>query len=166
MAIIDAMMIRVGSERYLVPTVSIEHSFRPTNGAVTTVAGRGEMVRLRDELLRIVRLHDLFHVTDAIEDPHDALMVVVEGEGRRSAVMADEILGQQQIVIKSLGQGIGNIPGVSGGAILGDGRVGLILDVAGVLEIADRPTDVELLTDDRSTRTVSETSPVTAAPAD
>ena len=69
-------------------------------------------------------------------DPHDALFICIEGEGRRCALMVDELLGQQQVVIKSLGQSMGHIPGVSGGSILGDGCVGLILDAGGLLKLA------------------------------
>ena len=136
MAITDAMLLRVGGEHYLLPTASIEHSFRPTDGAVSSVAGRGEMVMLRGDLLPVFRMHELFNVKDANTDPHDALFICIEGEGKRCALMVDELLGQQQVVIKSLGQSMGQIPGVSGGSILGDGCVGLILDAGGLLKLA------------------------------
>lgn len=137
MAITDSMVIRVGHERYLLPTVSIERSFRPKAGMVSTVVGRGEVVMLRGELLPVFRLHELYNVTDAVTDSNEALLIIVEGEGRRCALMVDELLDQQQVVIKSLGEGLKNIPGISGGAILGDGRVGLILDASGLLELAN-----------------------------
>jgi two-component system chemotaxis sensor kinase CheA len=136
MAITDAMLLRVGEEHYLLPTASIEHSFRPTDGAVSSVAGRGEMVMLRGDLLPVFRMHELFNVKGANTNPHDALFICIEGEGRRCALMVDELLGQQQVVIKSLGQSMGQIPGVSGGSILGDGCVGLILDAGGLLKLA------------------------------
>ncbi len=136
MAITDGMLVRVGQERYLLPTVSIALSFRPTPGAVTTVTGRGEMVSLRGDLMPVFRLHELFGVVGAASNPCDGLLIVVEAEGKRAALMVDEQLGQQQVVIKSLGQSFGNLPGVSGGAILGDGRVGLILDVGGIVRLA------------------------------
>ena len=87
------------------------------------------MVLLRDDLMPIVRLHRLFGVPHAIEDPTHALLVVVGTGDRRCALLVDELLGQQQVVAKPLGEGVGRVKGVSGGAILGDGRVGLILDV-------------------------------------
>jgi len=136
MAITDAMLLRVGAEHYLLPTASIEHSFRPTADVVSTVAGRGEMVMLRGELLPVFRLYELFGVAGASTDPHDALFICIEGEGKRCALMVDELLGQQQVVIKSLGQSMGQIPGISGGSILGDGCVGLILDAGGLLKLA------------------------------
>ena len=136
MAITDAMLLRLGPDRYLLPTASIEHSFRPAPGSVSSVTGRGEMVMLRGDLLPMFRLHELFNVSGAVTDPYEGLLIAIEGEGRRYALMVDELLGQQQVVIKSLGNTMGNIRGVAGGAILGDGRVGLILDAAGVLKLA------------------------------
>jgi two-component system, chemotaxis family, sensor kinase CheA len=136
MAITDAMILRVGQERYLLPTVSIEQSFQPEQGSVSTVAGQGEMVMLRGELLPLFRLHEMFGVSGAKTDPYEGLLVVIEGDGKRCALMVDELLGQQQVVIKSLGEGMTRVAGVSGGAILGDGCVGLILDATGLLQLA------------------------------
>jgi two-component system chemotaxis sensor kinase CheA len=143
MAITDAMLLRVGHERYLMPTASIEHSFRPAAADITSVAGKGEMVMLRGQLLRVLRLHELLGINDAVTEPCKGLMVVIEGDGRRCALMADELLGQQQVVIKSLGRCLGSVKGVAGGAILGDGRVGLILDPAGLIHLADGKTNVK-----------------------
>jgi two-component system chemotaxis sensor kinase CheA len=136
MAITDAMVMRVGRVRYLLPTVAIEQSFHPARGSVSTVANRGEMVMLRGELIPVVRLHRLYNVPDAVQDPYQALLVSVETEDRRCAVMVDELLGQQQVVVKSLGHGLRHVPGVSGGAILGNGRVGLILDADGIYKLS------------------------------
>jgi two-component system chemotaxis sensor kinase CheA len=129
------MLVQVGAERYILPTTSIFKSFRPERGALSTIAGRGEMVRLRDEVMPMFRLHRLFNVVGAKQDPCDALVVVVAVGDQRIGLVVDELLGQQQVVAKSLGDGIGKIQGVSGGAILGDGRVGLILDVSELLTI-------------------------------
>ncbi|NLW88015.1 MAG: chemotaxis protein CheA [Planctomycetes bacterium] len=137
MAITDAMMVRLGDERFLLPTVSIEKSFRPEKGSVTQIAGKGRMVMLRGQLLPLFRLADLFEVPDAIEEPTEGLLVVIEGGGKKCALMVDELLGQQQVVIKHLGKMLSKIPGVSGGAILGDGRVGLILDTTGLIALAN-----------------------------
>jgi two-component system chemotaxis sensor kinase CheA len=136
MAITDGMLLGVGKERYLLPTVSIEQSFRPEPGTINTVVGRGEVCQLRGELLPVFRLHTLYEIDDALTDPYDGLLVVIEGGGKRCALMVDELLGQQQVVIKSLGQSLRNIPGLAGGAILGDGRVGLILDASGLIKLA------------------------------
>ena len=95
---------------------------------------------LRGELLPMYRLQDILGVLGGKQDPHDGLLVVIEGEGKRCALMVDELLGQQQVVIKNLGAGLKHVPGVAGAAILGDGRVGLILDAASLVELARRPT--------------------------
>lgn len=100
---------------------------------------RGEMFQLRGRLLSMVRLYKLFGVTPSAEDPTGASLVVVEAEGQSCAVMVDELLGQQQVVIKSLGGALGSVSGVSGGAIMGDGKVSLILDVQGLMETAWAP---------------------------
>jgi two-component system chemotaxis sensor kinase CheA len=136
LAITDGMLVRVGEQRYIIPTVSIQMSFRPEKGSLSTVTGRGEMVMLRGKLIPIIRMHRLFHLGGAVEDPYGALLVIIDDGSRHSAVMVDELLGQQQVVAKSLGEGVGKVAGVSGGAILGDGRVGLILDPGGLAAMA------------------------------
>jgi two-component system chemotaxis sensor kinase CheA len=138
LAVIDGLVVRVGPERYIVPITSIEQSLRPTPDQVSTVQNRGEVCMVRGNLLTLFRLHKLFDVTPASEDPAQALVVIVQDHNRRCCLLVDEVLGQQQVVIKSLGDGIGEVPGVSGGAILGDGSVSLILDVPGVIDLAVR----------------------------
>jgi two-component system chemotaxis sensor kinase CheA len=135
LAITDGMLVRVGHERYIVPTHHIHMSFKPDAAQVSTVTGRGEVVLLRGELMPVVRLHRLYDVAGAAETPTDGLLMIVGDDERRSALLVDELLGQQQVVVKSLSSGLGKIPGVSGGAILGDGRVGLILDVKEILAL-------------------------------
>ena len=134
LAVIDGMIVKVGSQKYIIPITSIEQSLRPTTEQISTVHGRGEMCMVRGSLLPIVRLHRLFSVEPKSQDPTQALVVIVHDNDRRACLMVDELLGQQQVVIKSLGEKIGRLPGVSGGAVLGDGNVSLILDVAGLIE--------------------------------
>ena len=141
LAVTDGMLVRIGSERYIIPTHNILLSFRPQRDALSTIARHGEVVVLRDALMPVIRLHRLFAVEGAVEDPAAALLVVVGIGERQCALLVDELLGQQQVVAKSLGQGIGLVKGVSGGAILGDGRVGLILDIAETVELARRGGD-------------------------
>ncbi len=136
MAIIDGMVIRVGRQRYVVPTLSIERSFRPQPKDLHTVVGKGEMAMVRGDLLPIYRLNQV--LKHDLDSPCD-LLIVVESQNGRACVAADEIIGQQQVVIKTLGQATQSIRGVSGGAILGDGRVALILDVGGILNEATAP---------------------------
>jgi two-component system, chemotaxis family, sensor kinase CheA len=138
LAITDGMLVGVGPEKYIIPTISIHVCFRPKPESLSTVAGRGELVMLRGNLMPIFRLHRLFGVKSAIEDPAKGLLVVVGDEQRRCALLVDELLGQQQVVAKSLNHAVGKVPGVSGGAILGDGKVGLILDPAEVVALAQQ----------------------------
>ena len=140
MAIIDGMVVRVGSQRYIVPTLNIERSFRPTAAEFSTVLGKGEMARVRDELLPIYRLRRVFGLAEGAEAMQDGLLLLLENGKRRGCVFVDEILGQQQVVIKTLGESQRSIRGVSGGAILGDGRVALIVDVGGLLDAAALPS--------------------------
>jgi two-component system chemotaxis sensor kinase CheA len=136
LAITDGMLVRVGDQRYLIPTVNMHQSFRPTADMIATIGGKGELVMLRGEPLPLFRLHRLFHVAGARTNPTDALVVVVGGPEGRAAILVDELLEQRQVVAKSLGEGLPKIQGISGGAVLGDGTVGLILDPAGVLALA------------------------------
>lgn len=135
LAITDGMLVRVGEDRYIVPTVNIHLSFRPSANQLSTVSERGEMVLLRGELIPIFRLHRLFDVNTAVTNPTEGLLMVVADGKRRCALLVDELLGQQQMVVKSLGRGLGKIQGIAGGAILGDGRVGLILDTAEIIAL-------------------------------
>ncbi|MDH7600555.1 MAG: chemotaxis protein CheA [Armatimonadota bacterium] len=128
MAVTEGMLVKVGPEQFIMPTVNIRLSFRPNAQAITTVAGKGEMVLVQGKSIPMFRLYELFEITGAIEDPTQGLLIVVDDGDRGYALLVDEILGQQSVVAKSLGYGIRHIKGISGGAILGDGRVGLILD--------------------------------------
>lgn len=136
MAIIDGMIVRVGSQRYVIPTLSIEQSFQPSRDQISSVMGRGEVVSVRGSLLPIFRLNRIFNLNEGIDDPTESLLIVLESNDSRCCLLVDEIIGQQQVVIKTLGQGVGKVRGVSGGAILGDGRVALILDVDGLIREA------------------------------
>jgi len=142
LAITDGMLVRVGTEKYIVPTVNIQLSFQPNQKMLSSVTGRGELVSLRGELMPIFRLHQLYEIEGALEDPTEGLLMIVADGRRRCALLVDELLGQQQVVTKTLGQGISKIPGVSGGAILGDGCVGLILDTSEIVGLARQTTGV------------------------
>ena len=136
MAIIDGMLVRVGSERYILPLLSIIQSFQPTPDMLATVAGRGETLPFRGRLVPLFRLSRLFTVQDAFSDPTQGIAVVVEDAGRQVAILVDELLGQNQTVIKSLGSAMGSISGVAGASIMSDGQPGLIIDVSGVVRMA------------------------------
>ena len=137
LAIIDGMVIRVGQQRYIIPTLSVVRSVRPAAADLSTVLGRGEMLSLQGKLIPLFRLSRLFDVEGAEQDPTRAIVVIVEDEGRQIGLLTDDLLGQQQIVIKSLGESMQGIQGLSGGAVMPDGHVGLILDVGGLAKLAD-----------------------------
>ncbi|MFH0920617.1 MAG: chemotaxis protein CheA [Fibrobacterota bacterium] len=136
MAILDGMILQVGNERYLLPVIAIKESIQPSRKDITTIQGKGEMVNVRGALIPIIRLHRLFRETSECRNPWEAIIIIVENAGKPYGMMVDNILGQQQVVIKSLKGEFRNIKGISGCSILGDGRVGLILDIKGLVEIA------------------------------
>ena len=134
LAIIDGIVVKVGNMKYIIPTISIEESLRPKQEEINTIKNKGEVINMRGNLFPLVRLHKLYNIQTTMTNPWDAIAVIVETEGGRISIMVDELLGQQQVVIKSLGERFKNVKGISGGAILGDGKVGLILDVSGIRE--------------------------------
>ena len=136
LAIIDGMVIHVGRETYVIPTVSIIRSVKPAPGDVSSVFGQGEMLQLQGHLIPLHRMSQLYGIAEAADDLDQAVVVVVEDGQRKAGLVVDELVGRQQVVIKSLGETMENIPGISGGAIMPDGRVGLILDVGGLLRFA------------------------------
>jgi two-component system chemotaxis sensor kinase CheA len=129
LAIIDGLVVGVGHERYIVPLFAVREMFRPTAETMWTVQQRAEMALVRGSLLPVVRLDKVFNVKARHEDPLEGVLIVAEVEGQRFCVLVDELIGKQEVVIKSLGEAFKNVAGVAGGAILGDGRVGLILDL-------------------------------------
>ena len=141
LAILDGLSVRVGRETYVLPLVAISESIRPTVEQVKTIAGRGEVVMVRREALPLLRLHRLFEIPTEVVDPCRGLTVIVEHASHRFALLVDELLGQQQVVIKSLEAHYRKVEGVLGATILGDGRAALILDAAGLAQIARRAAD-------------------------
>ncbi len=136
LAIMDGQSVAVGKEFYIVPLVSIIVSTIVKNEHVSTMANGGEVFKFRDEYLPLMRLYDLYGATPRTTDISQGLMVVVEGDGRRAGLFVDELLGQQQVVIKSLEANYRRVEGISGATILGDGSVALILDIPGLIRIA------------------------------
>jgi two-component system chemotaxis sensor kinase CheA len=138
LAIIDGMMVGVGDERYIIPTLSIVRSLRPSVEDFSTVQGRGEMYSLDGQMIPVFYLTRLFGVESSNKEGDENLLVVVENDGFFTGLVVDELFGQHQIVIKTLGKLLQGIPGVSGSTIMTDGRVALILDVAGLVKLANR----------------------------
>jgi two-component system chemotaxis sensor kinase CheA len=138
LAIIEGLVVGVGQERYIMPLFAIREMFRPTAETIWTVQQRAEMALVRGALLPVVRLYRIFHVQPKSEDPLAGVLVVAEVEGQRFCVLVDELIGKQEVVIKSLGETFKSVTGVAGGAILGDGRVGLILDLDRISKVKDQ----------------------------
>jgi two-component system chemotaxis sensor kinase CheA len=134
LAIIDGLVVGVGRERYVVPLFAVREMFRPTRDMISTACNKGEMVLVRGRLLPLVRLYRRFGVKPRTEDPCESVFLVAENGSNVFCLMVDGFAGKQEVVIKSLGETMKNIPGVAGGTILGDGRVGLVLDLDGVFD--------------------------------
>jgi two-component system chemotaxis sensor kinase CheA len=142
LAIIEGMTVRVGTETYIVPLLSIVESIQPKPDAIKTVVGKGELINVRGAYLSIVRLYEVFSLQPEYTEPAKSILLILETEGEQVAVMVDEILGQQQVVIKSMEDNFRKIDGMAGATILSDGTVGFILDVRGVVDIARRAVPV------------------------
>jgi len=138
LAIIDGLVVGVGQQRYIVPIFAVREMLKPAEDAISTVQGTNEMAMVRGALVPIIRLHERFNVKARFEKPWESLLIVSESGGRQFCLMVDELIGKQEVVIKSLGETMQNIAGVAGGAILGDGRVGLILDLEGLFGASHR----------------------------
>jgi len=123
------MSVAVGGECYILPLASVVESFQVTADSLKTIGGSGRVVQVRDEFMPVVDLERVFNVPRHNQNDGSAIMVVVEAEGQRAALMVDELLGQQQVVVKNLEANYRRVSDVSGATIMGDGRVALILDV-------------------------------------
>jgi two-component system chemotaxis sensor kinase CheA len=135
LAILDGQLVTVGEETYIVPLVSIVESIQVKRENVNRISGRGEVYKLRDEYIPVVRLYHLFGIKPCSEKLDNGLLVVVEAEGQKIALYVDDLQGQQQVVIKSLETNFKRVQGLSGATILGDGTVALILDISGLVSL-------------------------------
>jgi len=138
LAIIDGMMVKVGTEVLTIPLSVIDKSVRPSRSEIKTVEGKGELVDIRGDYLPLVRLYQLFNLPSVKIDPTEALVVVLHGEQNRFGILVDDVLGQMQAVIKSIDKNFKKIEGTSGATILGNGKVSLILDVYSIERMAFR----------------------------
>jgi two-component system chemotaxis sensor kinase CheA len=136
MAIIDGLVVRVGQDRFILPTTSVQMALRPAQETISTVHGTGEVMELRGRILPLHRLHRRFNIPADSEKPWEGIVVIIEHSGRTSALLVDEMISKQEVVIKNLGSFMQGLPGVAGGAILGDGNIALILDPASILQAA------------------------------
>ena len=134
LAIIEGLIVGVGGHRYILPTLSVRESFRPAPQAVVTVMGRGEAIEVRGRLTPLVRLGRLLDAPSPHREPGDGIVILVEAGPERRCLLVDELLGKQEVVIKSLGELFESRTCFAGAAILGDGQVGLILDVTAIVK--------------------------------
>jgi two-component system chemotaxis sensor kinase CheA len=138
LAILDGMSIRVGDEIYILPISYVIESLQPGAGEVRNISGAGQVVRVREEYVPLIQLHEVFGITPRSTDPCAGIVVILESDGRKAGLLVDELVGQQQVVVKNLESNYRKVAGVSGATILGDGGVALIIDVAGLLR-SNRP---------------------------
>jgi len=136
LAITDGMILRVGASRYIMPVIHIRESLQPAAETITRTMDGTEILRIRGELLPVLRLHELFGVPTQHTALEEGIVLVLENEGRTLCLFVDEIVGQQQIVVKGLSRYLGAIAGVSGCTILGNGEISLILDIHGIFDHA------------------------------
>jgi len=138
LAIVDGILLGVGSDRFVIPTFAVQESFRPLPEQVQTLQGRACMVQVRDRLFPLLHLGEVFGIAGARQRISEGTVVVCQDRGRCLALAVDELLGKQEVVIKSLGEMFRTVRGVAGGAILGDGRIGLILDTGGLMALVGK----------------------------
>ncbi len=146
LAIIDGLIIGVGGQRYVLPTHSVAESVDPKSCRITSMPGGHEMVEMRKEMVPLLRLRDHFRLTDIPASSGQGIMIVIESDGKKRCLLADELIGKQEIVIKNLGEVFRTDPMVSGGAILSNGCVGLILDPGALVNLEPSVNDLQLAT--------------------
>jgi two-component system chemotaxis sensor kinase CheA len=133
LAILDGMSIRIGTEVYILPLGYIVESLKPSEADLKDISGQGQVIKVREEYLPLIPLYQVFNVTPKETDPTKGLVVILESDGRKAALFVDDLIGQQQIVVKNLESNYRKVAGISGATILGDGGVALIVDVAALL---------------------------------
>ncbi|MFW5799478.1 MAG: chemotaxis protein CheW, partial [Spirochaetota bacterium] len=132
-SIIDGMIFKVGDKLFILPLLSITELIRPETKMLKKVEGNSEIINLRGEFIPLLRLYEEFEIKSNIEDPLEAIMLIVESEGRKYCLMVDELIGQQQVVIKPMDKMFENVKGITGASILGNGKVALILDAPSLI---------------------------------
>jgi two-component system, chemotaxis family, sensor kinase CheA len=136
LAIIEGMQVSIGKEVVTVPLFSIIEAVRPESNIVKTIEGKGELIEFRGGFIPLIRLYEVFDFPTDITDALNGFILILDGHNRKIALMVDDIIGQQQVVIKSLEKNHRQIPGISGATVLGDGKISLILDVYGLEKLA------------------------------
>lgn len=133
LAILDGLSVGVGDQMFIVPLTYIVESLQPTAEDIKKISGRGRVVQVRGEYLPVMALHEIFNLRPTSAEIHDGILVILEAEGQKAAMLVDTLIGQHQVVIKSLESNYRRVQGVSGATIMGDGKVALILDTAALV---------------------------------
>lgn len=138
LAILDGLSIAVGDQIYIVPLSFISESLQPSTADIKEISGQGQVVHVRGEYLPLIALHKVFNIKPRVTRPEEGILVLLEAEGKKVALFVDELVGQHQVVIKSLETNYRKVPGVSGATIMGDGRVAMIMDVTALVKLAQK----------------------------
>lgn len=138
LAILDGQIVKVGEQSFVVPLVSIVESVQIRAGQISSIGGQAELYRLRDQYLPVLRMYEVFRIPGAVERLEEGLLMVVEDNGQQAGIFVDDLLAQQQVVIKSMESNFRRVEGISGATILGDGTVSMILDIPGILNLSRR----------------------------
>ena len=141
LAILDGMSIRVGDEVYILPLGFVIESLQPAVEDIKDISGKGQVVKVRGEYLPLIPLYQMFDITPRFTSPSEGICVILETEGRKAALFVDDLVGQQQVVVKNLESNYRKVVGISGATILGDGGVSLILDVAALIRSSRQLAD-------------------------
>lgn len=138
LAILDGLSVAVGDQIYIIPLGFIIESFQPKSGDLNEISGQGKVVHVRGEYLPVIFLHQVFNIKPRITDPTEGILVLLETEGKKVALFVDELVGQHQVVIKSLETNYRKVVGISGATIMGDGRVAMIMDVGSLVKLSQQ----------------------------
>ncbi|MGB9701540.1 MAG: chemotaxis protein CheA [Candidatus Kapaibacteriota bacterium] len=139
LAIMEALLVKVGDDTYALPIMNVNETFRVSNEEISKTMDGLEMIKIRNEVLPVFRIHELFKRKPKHYDLDKGIILIIESRSKKFCLFADELIGQQQAVIKGLSDYIGKIPGITGCMVLGDSSIGLILDIEGTLQIAENP---------------------------
>lgn len=141
LAILDGMSIKIGDEIYILPLGYVVESLQPESADVKEISGQGQVIKVRGDYLPLIPLYQIFGITPRFTDPTEGIIVILESEGRKAALFVDELVGQQQVVVKNLESNYRKVAGISGATILGDGGVSLIIDVSALLRSSRQLND-------------------------
>jgi two-component system chemotaxis sensor kinase CheA len=135
------MSIRCGEEIYILPLGFVAESLQPEPGDIKEVSGKGRLLKVRGDYLPLIPLYQMFDITPRFTNPSEGIVVILESEGKKAGLFIDELVGQQQVVVKNLESNYRKVTGISGATILGDGGVALIVDVASLIRSSRQLAD-------------------------